>query len=134
MTLSSSPLNRQKLVIIGGNSGIGAAVAYAAVGRGASVVLASRRTGCMQHYQPAAGGNLRVMQADVTDQASLRALFAEVGEFDHPAFTAGPVVQAKLLADTDFDEAQASFDVKLWAHCAPFRLRCLPCHRRAPSP
>ncbi|MBI6137600.1 SDR family oxidoreductase [Serratia sp. TSA_7] len=114
MTLSSSSLNRQKLVIIGGNSGIGAAVAYAAVANGASVVLASRRSGCMQHYQPADGGNLRVMQADVTDENSLRALFAEVGEFDHLVFTAGPAVQAKLLADTDFDKAQANFDVKLW--------------------
>ncbi len=115
MTNPSSSLNRQKLVILGGNSGIGAAVAYAAIERGANVVLASRRVGSMQHYQPADGsGNLRVMQADVTDESSLRALFAEVGEFDHLVFTAGPLVQARLLADTDFDEAQANFDVKLW--------------------
>ena len=113
MTLLSSSLNRQKLVILGGNSGIGAAVAYAALAQGASVVLASRRTGSMQQYQPA-DDNLRVMQADVTDENSLRALFAEVSEFDHLVFTAGPVVQARLLADTDFSEAQANFDVKLW--------------------
>ncbi|CAI2414863.1 SDR family oxidoreductase [Serratia proteamaculans] len=115
MTTPSSSLNRQKLVILGGNSGIGAAVAYAAIERGANVVLASRRVGSMQQYQPAdGGGNLRVMQADVTDENSLRALFAEIGEFDHLVFTAGPAVQARLLAETDFDEAQANFDVKLW--------------------
>ncbi len=43
MTIPDSPLKRQKLVILGGTSGIGAAVAYAAAARGAEVVLASRR-------------------------------------------------------------------------------------------
>ncbi|MGP2731220.1 SDR family oxidoreductase, partial [Serratia marcescens] len=42
MTIPDSPLKRQKLVILGGTSGIGAAVAYAAAARGAEVVLASR--------------------------------------------------------------------------------------------
>lgn len=115
MTSPSSSLNRQKLVKLGGNSGIGAAVAYAALARGASVVLASRRTGSMQQYPSTdKNGNLHIMQADVTDENSLRALFAEVGEFDHLVFTAGPIVQAKLLADIDFREAQANFDVKMW--------------------
>ncbi|MBX9382456.1 dehydrogenase, partial [Serratia marcescens] len=71
MTIPDSPLKRQKLVILGGTSGIGAAVAYAAAAaRGAEVVLASRRL-------PHAGEQndaLRLMQADLTDEASLRAL------------------------------------------------------------
>ncbi len=33
MTIPDSPLKRQKLVILGGTSGIGAAVAYAAAAR-----------------------------------------------------------------------------------------------------
>ncbi|CAI2081918.1 short chain dehydrogenase [Serratia marcescens] len=62
MTIPDSPLKRQKLVILGGTSGIGAAVAYAAAARGAEVVLASRRL-------PHAGEKndaLHLMQADLT--------------------------------------------------------------------
>ncbi|WP_440800379.1 SDR family oxidoreductase [Serratia marcescens] len=110
MTIPDSPLKRQKLVILGGTSGIGAAVAYAAAARGAEVVLASRRL-------PHAGEKndaLHLMQADLTDEASLHALFAAVGAFDHLVITAGQLVQAKPLAETAFEQAQADFNVKFW--------------------
>ncbi|WP_440530424.1 SDR family NAD(P)-dependent oxidoreductase, partial [Serratia nevei] len=108
MTIPDSPLKRQKLVILGGTSGIGAAVAYAAAAHGAEVVLASRRL-------PHAGEQndaLRLMQADLTDEASLRALFTAVGAFDHLVITAGPLVEAKPLAETAIQQAQADFNVK----------------------
>ena len=60
MTIPDSPLKRQKLVILGGTSGIGAAVAYAAAARGAEVVLASRRLPHAREKNDA----LRLMQAD----------------------------------------------------------------------
>ncbi|OZT16483.1 SDR family oxidoreductase [Serratia marcescens] len=92
MTIPDSPLKRQKLVILGGTSGIGAAVAYAAAARGAEVVLASRRL-------PHAGE---------------KTLFAAVGAFDHLVITAGPLVDAKPLAETALEQAQADFNVKFW--------------------
>ncbi|MGK0684075.1 SDR family oxidoreductase [Serratia marcescens] len=110
MTIPDSPLKRQKLVILGGTSGIGAAVAYAAAARGAEVVLASRRL-------PHAGEKndaLHLMQADLTDEASLHALFAAVGDFDHLVISAGPLVGAKPLAETALEQAQADFNVKFW--------------------
>ena len=54
------------------------------------------------------------MQADLTDEASLHALFSAVGAFDHLVITAGPLVQAKPLAETAFEQAQADFNVKFW--------------------
>jgi NAD(P)-dependent dehydrogenase (short-subunit alcohol dehydrogenase family) len=110
MTIPDSPLKRQKLVILGGTSGIGAAVAYAAAARGAEVVLASRRLLHAREKNDA----LRLMQADLTDEASLHALFAAVGAFDHLVITAGPLVEAKPLAETTLERAQADFNVKFW--------------------
>lgn len=85
-------------------------MAYAAAAHGAEVVLASRRL-------PHAGEQndaLRLMQADLTDEASLRALFTAVGAFDHLVITAGPLVEAKPLAETAIQQAQADFNVKFW--------------------
>ena len=57
---------------------------------------------------------LRSEPVDVTDAASLQRLFETVGRFDHLVYTSGPSVRAKTLIETDLDEAQDNFNVKLW--------------------
>jgi NAD(P)-dependent dehydrogenase (short-subunit alcohol dehydrogenase family) len=104
----TSPLNGKTVVVIGGSSGIGAAVAEQARSRGAQVVLAGRRLSSALH------NGLRSEPVDVTDNASLQRLFESVGRFDHLVYTAGPAVQAKNLQDTDLQQAQDNFNVKLW--------------------
>lgn len=104
----TSPLNGQTVIVIGGSSGIGAAVAKAAAARGAQVVLAGRRLSSSRD------NGLRSEPVDVTDTESLRRLFETVGRFDHLVYTSGPSVHAKALIDTDLDEAQDNFNVKLW--------------------
>ncbi|MGY2397981.1 SDR family oxidoreductase [Pseudomonas sp. SDO5271_S396] len=116
----TSSLKGKTVIVIGGSSGIGAAVAKAAAERGAQVVLAGRR------LVSAAENGLRSEPVDVTDSASLQRLFETVGRFDHLVYTSGPSVRAKSLIDTDLDEAQENFNVKLWGslraiqHALPF--------------
>ncbi|PMU51628.1 dehydrogenase, partial [Pseudomonas sp. GP01-A14] len=104
----TSPLNGTTIIVIGGSSGIGAAVAKQAVARGAHVVLAGRR------LSSTVENGVRSEQVDVTDAASLQRLFETVGPFDHLVYTAGPAVQAKALIETDLNMAQDNFNVKLW--------------------
>ncbi|MBD8094366.1 SDR family oxidoreductase [Pseudomonas fluorescens] len=104
----TSPLSGKTVIVIGGSSGIGAAVAKAATARGAHVVLAGRR------LTSGADNGVRSEPVDVTDSASLQRLFETVGRFDHLVYTSGPSVQAKPLIETDLDEAQDNFNVKLW--------------------
>ncbi len=104
----TSSLNGKTVIVIGGSSGIGAAVAKAAAERGAQVVLAGRR------LVSGVENSLRSEPVDVTDAASLQRLFASVGRFDHLVYTSGPSVRAKTLNETDLDEAQDNFNVKLW--------------------
>ena len=104
----TSSLSGKTVVVIGGSSGIGAAVAKAAAARGAQVVLAGRRLTSGMH------NGLRSEPVDVTDTASVQRLFEAVGRFDHLVYTSGPSVRAKPLAETDLDEAQENFNVKLW--------------------
>ncbi|AMW83521.1 SDR family oxidoreductase [Pseudomonas yamanorum] len=104
----NSPLSGKTIIVIGGSSGIGAAVAKQAVARGAHVVLAGRR------LSSTVENGVRSEQVDVTDAASLQRLFETVGPFDHLVYTAGPAVQAKALIETDLNLAQDNFNVKLW--------------------
>ncbi|MCF5333969.1 SDR family oxidoreductase, partial [Pseudomonas simiae] len=104
----TSSLNGKTVIVIGGSSGIGAAVAQAAAARGAQVVLAGRR------LVSGVENGLRSEPVDVTDAASLQRLFEAVGRFDHLVYTSGPSVRAKTLVETDLIEAQENFNVKLW--------------------
>lgn len=104
----ASSLSGKTVIVIGGSSGIGAAVAKAATARGAQVVLAGRR------LTSGVDNGVRSEPVDVTNTASLQRLFEAVGRFDHLVYTSGPSVRAKPLLDTDLDEAQDNFDVKLW--------------------
>ena len=104
----TTPLNGKTVIVIGGSSGIGAAVAQAAAARGAQVVLAGRR------LVSGVENGLRSEPVDVTDAASLQRLFEAVGRFDHLVYTSGPSVRAKTLGETDLIEAQENFNVKLW--------------------
>lgn len=104
----TSPLKGKTVVVIGGSSGIGAAVARQAAARGAQVVLGGRR------LASAVDNGVRSEPVDVTDSSSLQRLFESVGRVDHLVFTAGPSVQAKPLQDSDLQLAQDNFNVKLW--------------------
>ncbi|WP_439865286.1 SDR family oxidoreductase [Pseudomonas antarctica] len=104
----TASLSGKTVVVIGGSSGIGAAVAAAAVARGAQVVVAGRRLAC------GVDNGVRSEPVDVTDSASLQRLFETVGRFDHLVYTSGPSVRAKPLVETDLVEAQENFNVKLW--------------------
>lgn len=116
----TSSLSGKTIIVIGGSSGIGAAVAQAALARGAHVIVAGRR------LAPGSDSGLRNEPVDVTDSASLKQLFETVGRFDHLVYTSGPSVRAKPLIETNLDEARDNFDVKLWGalraiqHALPF--------------
>ncbi|CAK9889544.1 MULTISPECIES: SDR family oxidoreductase [Pseudomonas] len=103
----SPSLLNQTVVVLGGASGIGAAVARQARERGARVIVASRRPG-------AVGEGIEALALDITDAVALHAAFANIGQVDHLVITAGPAVQAKPLAESDLQLAREAFEVKFW--------------------
>jgi NAD(P)-dependent dehydrogenase (short-subunit alcohol dehydrogenase family) len=114
-------LRHQRVVVVGGTSGIGFAVAKAAAADGASVVLGSSR----QETVDAARAKLPGAAAhtiDVKDEASVAAFFAKVGAFDHLVFTAGDwgsfFGAPKPIGDLDIDAAKAGMAVRYWGALA----------------
>ena len=100
---SGTSLAGKRIVIVGGASGIGAAVAELATARGGSVVVASRRTGL-----------------DLRDEATVDRFFATTGPFDHLVITAGdwdfPI--HVRVPDLDLAAAQYGLTVRFWGALA----------------
>jgi NAD(P)-dependent dehydrogenase (short-subunit alcohol dehydrogenase family) len=102
-------LDGRRVVVIGGTSGMGLATVRAAAGRGAEVIAAGRRA--VADREPVPGVEHR--QVDLTDESSVRALFAGVGELDHLLVTASPGAPGPFL-DQDLAAARSFMDGKFF--------------------
>jgi NAD(P)-dependent dehydrogenase (short-subunit alcohol dehydrogenase family) len=104
--MSDTSLQQQHVVVIGGTSGIGRAVAQEAAARGAVVTVIGRSA--------KASGNILAAVADVTDSTVLTQAFAAIGKIDHLVLTAGARVGSPKLTELTRDELELAFNVKLF--------------------
>jgi len=119
-------LNGKRIVVLGGSSGIGLAVAQAAAREGGSLVIASsnraRVDAALKNLPDGAEGHA----VDLSSEAAIQSLFAALGGFDHLAYTAGENLQLATLNELDLDWARGFFAVRYWGalaatkHGAPF--------------
>ncbi|SDT80853.1 NAD(P)-dependent dehydrogenase, short-chain alcohol dehydrogenase family [Streptomyces sp. TLI_053] len=104
----------QRVVVIGGTSGVGFAVARAAAARGSNVVVASSRQDRVELAVERLGGSAEGFVLDVADDAALAVFFDRIGEFDHLVYTAGEPLVLKPLAELAAGEARAFFERRFW--------------------
>jgi len=103
---SAMSLDGKRVVVVGGASGIGFAVATLSRELGAEVVIASRnaeRVAAAVERLPGATGRT----VDLRDEASVSSCFEELGAFDHLAITAGDWGGTRFVATKDLDLAAA---------------------------
>jgi len=108
----------KRVVIIGGSSGIGLAVAEEAASQGADVVIVSSRAERVQEAVRSIGGDVRGHAVDMSDEGAVEVCFATLGGFDHLVFTAGDSLQLHELADTDLKQARRAFELRYWSALA----------------
>jgi NAD(P)-dependent dehydrogenase (short-subunit alcohol dehydrogenase family) len=111
-------LNNKRIVILGGSSGIGLAVAEQAAAQGANVVIASSNAERVQTAVESLGGRAQGKAVDLADERAVETLFGSLGAFDHLVFTAGDSLHVKNLDDTDLKEARRAFELRYWAALA----------------
>jgi NAD(P)-dependent dehydrogenase (short-subunit alcohol dehydrogenase family) len=114
--VSAASLSGKTVVVIGGATGIGYAVAEAAREEGARVVVASSQAANVDAAVARLGGGASGSAVDVSDEASVAGFFERIGRFDHLAFTAGDWGGSFFAPTRDLDlaEAQAGFGVRFW--------------------
>lgn len=108
-------LDGSNVLVVGGSSGIGFAVARAALEQGAHVTIASSSAEKLRRAVARLNGAEGIC-LDVTDETAVRTFFAASRVFDHIAFTAadwGQVDHASF-ADLDLAAAATLFDVRFW--------------------
>jgi NAD(P)-dependent dehydrogenase (short-subunit alcohol dehydrogenase family) len=112
-------LDAKRIVVLGGSSGIGLAVAQAAAREGATVAIASSRKGRIDEALATLPADTEGHVLDLADGDATQALFARLGGFDHLVFTAGETPQLGSLATMDVDAARRFFALRYWgAFCA----------------
>ncbi|GIG59631.1 short-chain dehydrogenase [Longispora fulva] len=104
----------QRVVVIGGTSGIGFAVARAAATQGSNVVVASSSQDRVDLAVKKLGDPAEGIVLDVADDAELAAFFDRIGEFDHLVYTAGESLLLKPLADLAAEESRVFFERRFW--------------------
>jgi NAD(P)-dependent dehydrogenase (short-subunit alcohol dehydrogenase family) len=108
-------LRNKRLIVIGGSSGIGLAVAVNARLQGAKVVIASSNAQRLQRVVESIGGEAKGETLDASDERSIQTLFAKLGPIDHLVYTAGDSLQLSDLATTDLNEARRAFELRYWS-------------------
>jgi len=121
-----SSLESKRVVVIGGATGIGFAVAEAALAEGARVVVASSREENVQAAVKRLGDGATGSVVDVREEASVAAFFEKLGAFDHLAITAGDWGGGfgSPIRDLDLAAAKARVEVRFWGAALAIKYGC----------
>ena len=119
MSGTTMSLAGKRVVLIGGASGIGFAVAALSRAQGAEVLIASHNAANVAAAVERLSGT-KGATVDLRDEASVSGFLQNLGPFDHLAITAGDWDGRLFRATQDLDLAAArdGFDVRFWGALA----------------
>jgi NAD(P)-dependent dehydrogenase (short-subunit alcohol dehydrogenase family) len=103
----------KKVLVIGGSSGMGLAIAEAAVREGAQVIIAGRSESKLKAACEKIGTDVRRHAVDFVDAASVKNLFSAIGPIDHLAIP-GSSVKTGPLKELPISDAKSSMDSKFF--------------------
>jgi NAD(P)-dependent dehydrogenase (short-subunit alcohol dehydrogenase family) len=101
----------QKVVVVGGSSGIGFATAELAKREGADVIIASRNGERLN--AAAVKLDVKAITADVTSDESVAALFRESGPVDHVVVTAAQL-RSGPFKTVAMEDVRSTMEGKFW--------------------
>jgi NAD(P)-dependent dehydrogenase (short-subunit alcohol dehydrogenase family) len=104
----------QRIVILGGTSGLGLATAKAAADEGASIVVVSSNSERVEEALGQLPSTAEGRLTNLLDEAAVRMLFGEIGGLDHLVYTAGEALQLGPIADTSVDVARGALELRVW--------------------
>jgi len=110
-------LKGKRVLILGGTSGIGLAVAKAAKAEGSDVVVVSSNQSRVDFALTLLGEGTEGYVTNLSDERAVETLFGKMGPFDHLVYTAGDSVWQRSLGETKLEDAKAFFDVRFWGAC-----------------
>jgi NAD(P)-dependent dehydrogenase (short-subunit alcohol dehydrogenase family) len=115
-------LQGQRVVVIGGTSGIGLETAKAASALGAEVTIAGRDEHRLRAALAALDHGASGLPVDASDREALARFFQQVKRLDHLVLAAGGAAGAGPIASLDLGQLRAGFEAKLFPHLSAVQL------------
>ncbi|MGW2491336.1 SDR family oxidoreductase [Streptomyces sp. NPDC001606] len=116
---SANPLAGQRVVVMGGSSGVGEATAAFFAADGAEVAITGRDQDRLDGAAArigADGGKVSTHRLDAADRAAVDAFFADFGTVDHLVLALSGSKGGGPFAELDLAELAAGFNGKFWPH------------------
>ncbi|OAP58144.1 hypothetical protein AYL99_07234 [Fonsecaea erecta] len=108
-------LENQRIVVVGGSTGIGFGAAAALLDVGAHVTIISSSPAKLESaLQKLASPNAKGIVADVRDEAAFTETLRSLAPVDHLVFSAVDNIIRGKLEDQNLDDAKHLFGVKFW--------------------
>jgi NAD(P)-dependent dehydrogenase (short-subunit alcohol dehydrogenase family) len=107
-------LKNQRVVILGGTSGLGLATAHAAAAEGAAIIIVSSNPDRVSKALEKLPANSKGYTADLKNEEEIKNIFEKIGALDHLVFTAGDSLQLNMLEEVKIEEARKYFNVRYW--------------------
>jgi NAD(P)-dependent dehydrogenase (short-subunit alcohol dehydrogenase family) len=120
---SNMTLQGAQVVVIGGSSGIGLATAKLARQAGANITIAGRSQDKLMQAQRQLG-EVRMVPADITNEADVGQIFEGLSRVDHVVVAAGTILNGRIV-DNDLATLRRIIDERIWGvtyvvrHAAP---------------
>jgi NAD(P)-dependent dehydrogenase (short-subunit alcohol dehydrogenase family) len=110
-------LKKQRVLVVGGSSGIGLETAAAAESAGASVTIASRSEPRLKAAVAKLGGNVETAVLDTNDNDTIERFFSRSEPWDHIVVSASQTKSGPVRG-LDLGDAKAAMASKFWgAYC-----------------
>src|SRR5260370_30851052 len=113
-TENHGELSEKRIVVLGGSSGIGLAVAQQVVARGARAIIASSNADRVKQAVATLDGKAEGHTLDLSNQRDIQNFVQRINDFAHLVFTAGDTLQLNELVATDLTEARRAFELRYW--------------------
>jgi len=111
---SKNDLNGKKIILLGGSSGIGLAVANAAANEGAAVIIVSSNQKRIDEALKQLPENTLGYAVDLSKEQNIKVFFSEMSSFDHLVYTAGENINLGIINETEVDFAKQYFNLRYW--------------------
>jgi NAD(P)-dependent dehydrogenase (short-subunit alcohol dehydrogenase family) len=109
---TNAPVDR--VVVMGGSSGIGEATAALFAAGGAEVVVTGRSQDKLDAAVARIGGKTTGHRMDAASAADIEAFFAQSGSIDHLVIAVSGAAGSGPFAELDLDDLAAGFAAKFW--------------------
>lgn len=103
----------KKVVILGGGSGMGLALAKKLISSGATVVIGGRNAAKLENAVTMLGDSASYMAFDLGDEAAVKRAFESIGAFDHLVTTAAELTFA-AVCDLTTTQVESMLASKFW--------------------